>query len=299
MSWIHSYSSEDFTFFLTCSAEYELIYKTVGRMEWRLNDFLSDGLLSAFENTLAARSREVGKEIDDVVRKEDLPPELTQILDKHDEMLRDCLSSVIANSNSQLLKSRLGKVVLPAHENQTIDKGLAKLMLQQQLQHMSRDDPSFHMIFAFSQILRFIHDLNNAKSGVGFFKKVKNVASFKKRINDLQRSCEIDKGVIEEWVRVVMSHAITSCHRTYKHIAAKHLLEIWAKIFKCLGFISNSLHGLIILSEADAHGDWDRERQESWLKRLDERFEMACSILEELLYKKARWALASLSLEIV
>ena len=123
MSWIHAYSREDFSFYLLCSARYEFICESVGRMEWRLDDFYSEGLLIAFENTLAARSEEIGAKLDELTRKPDLSPTLTQMLDASESMVRSYLSSVIENANSQLLRLRLGKQLLLAENERRVAKG--------------------------------------------------------------------------------------------------------------------------------------------------------------------------------
>ena len=298
MSWIHDHSREDYTFYLRCAAKYELIHKTISRMEWRLDDFFSDGLLRAFENTLAARSMEISEQIDKVDRKQDFPTVLTQMLDASEAVTRDYLSSVIDNANSQLLKLRLGENALPIQEDRTIDIDVARLMLNQQSQHMSEDDLSFQMASVFGSIVRVIDDLKDAQSDGEHFKEVKNVRSFKRRIKDLQESCALGEGVIEAWIKLVLSHVIISRHSRYEHITREGWVKIWMDIFRCLGFISNSLHGLIILSEADAHGDWDNEKRDEWLEMLSKRFDKGWGRLEKLLFEKAGWTLGALSNDI-
>jgi len=293
MSWIHAYSREDFSFYLLCSARYEFICESVGRMEWRLDDFYSEGLLIAFENTLAARSKEIGAKLDGLTRKPDLSPTLTQMLDASESMVRSYLSSVIENANSQLLRLRLGKQLLLAENERRVAKGAAKLMLHQQLQHMSKDDLSFQMASVFGGILRVIDDLEEAQNKKDHFRKVKNVRAFKEKITDLQKNCEFSEVEIEAWVQVMTSHAILMLppNKAKKEV----LVKIWDEIFKCLGFISNNLHGLIILLEKDAHGDWDKGKRSEWIKMIDERFDKGTEMLEGLLLAKAGWIGGSLS----
>jgi len=260
MSWIYSYSKEDFSIYTKCAAEYELAYHTVSRMEWRLDDFLSDNLISATENTLAARSREIKETLDSVPSWQALPSALRQLLDASEKIARLYLDKVVKNTTSKLLKVRLGESDLIDERAPANDFYLTTLGVRHQAQHMSSDDLNLRSASILSSVVAIIKDIEEAQQNSHFFKDINNVHHFKKRINKLVKSCELSDHDIRSWLEIWTSR-ITFAEGRGRDRDKDDWLVNWRKTFVCLKHIAKNLHGLVILAEAIAHKDWDANKR--------------------------------------
>ena len=294
MSWVHSYSKADFTLYTKCAAEYELAYHTVSRMEWRLDDFLVEGLIPATENTLAARSREIKETLDSVPSWQALPSSLRQLLDASEKIARLYLDKVVKNTTSKLLKVRLGESVLPDERAPENDFYLTMLGAQHQAQHMSGDDLSFRSASILSSIVTIIKDIDEANKNSHFFKDINNVHHFKGRVNRLVKSCELGDDDIRSWLEIWTSR-ITFAEGRGRDRDKDDWLVNWRKTFVCLKHTAKNLHGLVILAEAMAHKDWDANKRAEWLKQLMVRFEEGNKTLTVLQVTLATEVLAAFS----
>ena len=282
MSWIHSYSKEDFTLYTRCAAEYDFAYHTVRRMEWRLDDFLSEGLIPATESTLAARSREIKQTLDSVSCGQTLPSALRQLLDVPEKKARRYLDDVEKNTTSKLVQVRLGESVLTAEVTREDDSPLTILAARHQAQHKDDDDLYCLSASIHGRVITMINDIEEAQRNSNFFKQVNNVRHFKNRIDKLVKSCDLQDDDIRTRLEIWASHITFASGRGGNQDQGEWLVG-WRAMFVCLKDIADNLHRLLILAEACAHEDWSSNKQAVWLKQLEDRFQKDNNRLRSLL----------------
>ncbi|MDB3990111.1 hypothetical protein N9435_10380 [Pseudomonadales bacterium] len=282
MSWIHSYSKEDFTLYTRCAAEYDFAYHTVRRMEWRLDDFLSEGLIPATESTLAARSREIKETLDAIPDRQTLPSALRQLLDVPEKKARRYLDDVEKNTTSKLVQLRLGESILTAEVTREDDSPLTILAARHQAEHMSDDDLYFLSTSILGRVTSITDDIEEAQLNSDFFKQVNNVRHFRNRIDKLVKSCELHDDDIRTWLEMWASHITFASGRGRNPDQGEWLVG-WRETFVCIKDIADNLHRLLILAEATAHEDWSSNKQGVWLKQLEDRFQKDNNRLRSLL----------------
>ena len=289
MSWIHSYSKEDFTLYTRSAAEYEFAYHTVSRMEWRLDDFLSEGLIPATESTLAARSREIKETLDSIPDRQTLPSALRQLLHVPEMQTRRYLDEVIKNTTGKLLKVRLGEGALTAEITREDDLSLTILGARHQAEHMSEDDLYYLAASILGRVTSITDDIEEAQLNSDFFKQVNNVLHFRNKIDKLVKSCELHDDDIRTWLEMWASHITFASGRGRNPDQGEWLVG-WRETFVCLKDIADNLHRLLILAEASAHEDWGTGKQAVWLKQLKDRFQKDNNTLRSL----QRWLAQSI-----
>lgn len=286
MSWIQLYGKEDYTFYSRWLSEYEILQKIVARMEWRLEDFRKNELIKAFENTLAARSREITGSLDLIPRRENLPAALAQLLKVQDDRVRTYLSEVVSNANSQLLDLRLGKAVPVASQQgkNNLWGSIATLRLQNQ--HMSEDDPSFQIASILIGVFEIAQDLDRGRAKKDYFKLESNVSDFRDRVNQLVSRCELGDEYLTAWAESWASRVVFAPKRR-ERADKLTLIMVWKDVFRCLRSICNNTYGFVQFSQATANGDWGNEKQLDWLNMINNKFGIEEKRLENLLARKA------------
>lgn len=274
MSWMNYFNNQDLSLYTRCTAEYEIVYSLVERMEWRLNDFLSDNLIEATQNTLSARAKEITETLALVPSYQALPAALKQMLDVSESIVRQYLSEVVENTNSTLVRINLGDNLTIPSRTASDHSFLITLLFKHQAQHMSNTDLIFKTGSILSSAINLLKDLTDASSEKSSDEHPEKVPTYKSKVNGLLRSCEISEQEIELWLDVWASHLNFAPNRNLER-DKMILVKFWQKTFVSLSLIVNNLHGVAILLQKVSAKEWDREQQREWLMMMERRTEKA------------------------
>lgn len=222
-------------------------------MDWRVRDFIKTGHFRAASNSLDARNAEIGNELE---RLSEIA-EISGLLARHLNLLK-CMTSELLTATKEsldtlLLESQLG-VEIQKHKPK-LDYVSDLKDAYRYTQHLSEDDPELQIIRVLIEAHDIVREIEQKDENPAFFKNPINVRKYKNQISTLCKSCQKDSNGLKEWSERLAEHLIFVSEgkkRRFKDLYT----SVLSTLFRSLELQSQNLHGLLIMIEKDAHGDW-------------------------------------------
>ena len=285
MSWIHSFSKEDFTSYTLRAAKIDLISYSVDDLEETLEESFDAGRYVETQNILDDGTKKLDTHLRSVREKGDLPLILQTLIESKLLAVDEGISGISKRIESKLLRVKIGLDVPMEALTESNWEPLGGIY--RETQHLSEDDLDYQILTIAAEAGILLEDINNnCSKDLDYFRKASSVGKFKKRINNVVARSDISLEEIEQWVDTLSQHLVFRDDSSMTRFS-EFTSKAWLMAFGNMKKMIEGLHRLLIMLETKAHNDWTQEKTDQWADMTIKNQERVQSHLAKLMKSKA------------
>ena len=285
MSWIHSFSKEDFTSYVLSAAKIDLISYSVDDLEKTLKESFDAGRYAETQNILDDGVKKLDPLLTSVREKGDLPLVLRTLMESKILAVDEGFSEISKRIESKLLRVKIGLDVPmedPAEDYWELFGGVYS-----ETQHLSEDDLDYQILTIEAEAGYLLKDIiSKCSRDLDYFRKASNVGNFKRRVNKLVSRSDISLEVIEQWVDTLSQHLVFRDDSSMSRFS-EFTSRTWLTAFWDMRRMIEGIHRALIMLETKAHNDWAQEKTDEWVDTAIKNQERVQSHLAKLMKSKA------------